>query len=317
MLRYVLGRLALMVPTLLGVALITFLILRVVPGDVVTLRYAAEGAFVPKETLDAERVRLGLHLPLWRQFVEWLWGAVRLDFGVSMWTGRPIAQEIAIRLPLSIQLAVMATGIAVALALPLGVLAAIKQDTWVDYAVRVFSVGGLAMPSFWLGIVIMLGLLMAFRWSPPLVFTPFWQDPAANLSLLIWPALAVGYRYTAMVTRLTRSAALEVLREDYVRTARAKGLREQVVVVRHALRNALLPVVTLIGLEFAFLLGGLVVTEQVFNLNGIGKLTVESVLRRDYPMTQALILLLAGVFVFTNLAVDLLYVWLDPRISYE
>jgi peptide/nickel transport system permease protein len=314
--RYVLSRLGLMVPTLLGVALITFLIMRVVPGDVVTLRYAAEGAFVPKETLDAERVRLGLHLPLWRQFGEWLWGAVRLDFGVSMWTGRPIAQEIAIRLPLSIQLAVMATVIAVALALPLGVLAAIKQDTWVDYAVRVFSVGGLAMPSFWLGIVILLGLLMAFRWSPPLVFTPFWQDPAANLSLLIWPALAVGYRYTAMVTRLTRSAALEVLREDYVRTARAKGLHERVVVLRHALRNSLLPVVTLIGLEFAFLLGGLVVTEQVFNLNGIGKLTVESVLRRDYPMAQALILLLAGVFVIVNLVVDLLYVWLDPRISY-
>ena len=224
--RYVLSRLGLMVPTLLGVALITFLIMRVVPGDVVTLRYAAEGAFVPKETLDAERVRLGLHLPLWRQFGEWLWGAVRLDFGVSMWTGRPIAQEIAIRLPLSIQLAVMATVIAVALALPLGLLAAIKQDTWVDYAVRVFSVGGLAMPSFWLGIVILLGLLMAFRWSPPLVFTPFWQDPAANLSLLVWPALAVGYRYTAMVTRLTRSAVLEVLREDYVRTARAKGLHE-------------------------------------------------------------------------------------------
>jgi peptide/nickel transport system permease protein len=288
-----------------------------VPGDVVTLRYAAEGAFVPKETLDAERVRLGLHLPLWRQFVDWLWGAVRLDFGVSMWTGRPIAQEIAIRLPLSIQLALMATGIAVALALPLGVLAAIKQDTWVDYAVRVFSVGGLAMPSFWLGIIILLGLLTAFRWSPPLVFTGFWQNPVANLSLLIWPALAVGYRYAAMVTRLTRSAALEVLREDYVRTARAKGLREQVVVVRHALRNALLPVVTLIGLEFAFLLGGLVVTEQVFNLNGIGKLTVESVLRRDYPMTQALVLLLAGVFVVINLVVDLLYVWLDPRISYE
>jgi peptide/nickel transport system permease protein len=314
--RYVLSRLGLMVPTLLGVALITFLIMRVVPGDVVTLRYAAEGAFVPKETLDAERVRLGLHLPLWRQFGEWLWGAVRLDFGVSMWTGRPIAQEIAIRLPLSIQLAVMATVIAVALALPLGLLAAIKQDTWVDYAVRIFSVGGLAMPSFWLGIVILLGLLMAFRWSPPLVFTPFWQDPAANLSLLIWPALAVGYRYTAMVTRLTRSAALEVLREDYVRTARAKGLHERVVVLRHALRNSLLPVVTLIGLEFAFLLGGLVVTEQVFNLNGIGKLTVESVLRRDYPMAQALILLLAGVFVIVNLVVDLLYVWLDPRISY-
>src|SRR5919109_652831 len=315
--QYVAGRLALMLPTLLGVAIITFLIMRVVPGDVVTLRYAGEGAFVPRETLEAERVRLGLHLPLWRQFVDWLWGVVRLDFGLSMWTGRPIAQEIAIRLPLSLQLALMATAIAVALAVPLGVLAAIKQDTWVDYAVRVLSVGGLAVPSFWLGIVILLGLLIAFRWSPPIVFTPLWQNPLANLSQLIWPALAVGYRYAAVVTRMTRSAVLEVLREDYVRTARAKGLRERVVVVRHALGNALLPVVTVIGLEFAFLLGGLVVTEQVFNLNGIGKLMVEAVLRRDYTMTQALILLLAGVFVLVNFAVDLLYVWLDPRISYD
>ena len=315
--HYVLGRLALMIPTLLGVAVITFLIMRVVPGDIVTLRYAAEGAFVSKETLDAERVRLGLNLPLWRQFVDWLWGVVRLDFGLSMWTGRPIVHEIGIRLPLSIQLALMATAIAVAISVPLGVLAAIKQDTWVDYAVRVFSVGGLAMPSFWLGIVILLGLLIAFRWSPPIVYTPPWVNPAANLSLLIWPALAVGYRYAAMVTRMTRSAVLEVLREDYVRAARAKGLRERVVVGRHALRNALLPVITIVGLEFAFLLGGLVVTEQVFNLNGIGKLTVEAVLRRDYTMTQALILMLAGVFVFVNFAVDLLYVWLDPRVSYD
>ena len=306
-----------MIPTLLGVAIITFIIMRVVPGDVVTLRYAGEGGFVPKETLDLERVRLGLHLPLWRQFVDWLWGAMRFDFGLSMWTGRPIVHEIAIRLPLSLQLAVMATLIAVVISIPLGVLAAIKQDTWVDYAVRVFTVGGLSMPSFWLGIVILLSLLIAFRWSPPIVFTPLWQDPVANLSQLIWPAMAVGYRYAAMVTRMTRSSALEVLREDYVRTARAKGLRERVVVASHAMPNAMLPVVTVVGLEFAFLLGGLIVTEQVFNLNGIGKLTVEAVLRRDYTMTQALILLLAGVFVFVNFAVDLLYVWLDPRITYD
>jgi len=315
--HYVLGRLALMVPTLLGVAVITFLIMRVVPGDVVTLRYAGEGAFVPKETLDAERVLLGLHLPLWRQFVDWLWGALRFDFGLSMWTGRPIAHEIAIRLPLSIQLAIMATLIAIVISIPLGVLAAIKQDTWVDYAVRIFSVGGLAMPSFWLGIVVLLALLIAFRWSPPIVFTPLWQNPAANLSQLIWPAMTVGYRYAAMVTRMTRSSALEVLREDYVRTARAKGLSEYAVVVRHAMRNAMLPVVTVVGLEFAFLLGGLIVTEQVFNLNGVGKLTLEAVLRRDYTMTQALILLLASVFVVVNFLVDLLYIWLDPRISYD
>ncbi len=306
-----------MVPTLFGVAVITFLIMRVVPGDVITLRYAGEGAFVSKETLDMERVRLGLHLPLWQQFADWLWGAVRFDFGVSMWTGRPISHEIAIRLPLSLQLAIMATFIAIVISIPLGVLAAIKQDTWVDYAIRVFSVGGLAMPSFWLGIVLLLGLLIVFRWSPPIVFTPLWQNPVANLSQLIWPAMTVGYRYAAMVTRMARSSALEVLREDYVRTARAKGLSEREVVVRHAMRNAMLPVVTVVWLELAIQLGGLIVTEQVYNLNGIGKLTLEAVLRRDYTMTQALILLLAGVFVVVNFLVDLLYIWLDPRISYD
>jgi peptide/nickel transport system permease protein len=199
----------------------------------------------------------------------------------------------------------------------LGTLAALKQDTWVDYAVRIFSVGGLAMPSFWLGIVMILTFLVLFQWLPPLTFTPFWTDPWANLSQLIWPALAVGYRYSAMATRMTRSAVLEVLREDYVRTARAKGLWERAVVIKHALRNALLPIVTVIGLEFAFLIGGLVVTEQVFNLNGIGMLFVESITRRDYTMTQTLVLLVAFVFIFMNFLIDLLYAWLDPRIRFQ
>jgi peptide/nickel transport system permease protein len=315
MTRYIANRLALMIPTLFGVALITFIILRVVPGDIVALRYA-EGAFVPREQIEAERVRLGLTEPLWVQFGSWLWGVVRLDLGRSMWTEQPVAQEIAIRLELSLQLAIMATLIAVILAIPLGVLAAVRQDTWVDYAVRIFSIGGLAFPSFWLGLVMILSLLIFFRWSPPLSFTPFLSNPGENLLQLIWPALAVGYRYSAVATRMTRSAVLEVMRDDYVRTARAKGLTEPVVVARHALRNAMLPVVTVIGLEFAFLIGGLVVTEQVFNLNGIGKLLVEAVTRRDYTLTQALIMLTASMFVLVNFLVDMLYVWLDPRISY-
>jgi peptide/nickel transport system permease protein len=195
-------------------------------------------------------------------------------------------------------------------------LAALKQDTWVDYLVRIFSIGGLAVPSFWLGIVIILTFLIFFKWLPPLTFTSFWTDPLANMSQMIWPALAVGYRYSAMATRMTRSAVLEVLGEDYVRTARAKGLRENAVVLKHALRNALLPIVTIIGLEFAFLIGGLVVTEQVFNLNGIGMLLVESITHRDYTMTQALVLLVSFAFIGMNFFLDLLYVWLDPRIQY-
>ena len=314
---YILKRLLLMIPTLFGVALLVFLLLRVAPGDIVELKYAGSGTFAPKEALDRERAQLGLDKPVTQQFVSWVSGIVRFDFGQSMWTGQPITQEIKVRLELSLELAVMATLVAMLLAIPLGTLAALKQDTWVDYAVRIFSIAGLAMPSFWLGIVIILAFLILFKWLPPLTFTSFWVDPRANLTQLIWPALAVGYRYSAMATRMTRSAVLEVLHDDYVRTARAKGLGEAVVLLKHALRNALLPIVTVIGLEFAFLIGGLVVTEQVFNLNGIGMLFVESVTHRDYTMTQALVLLVSFVFIFMNFVVDLLYAWLDPRIRYR
>lgn len=315
--RYIVIRLLLMVPTLLGVAILVFLLMRVIPGDIVELKYAGVGAYVSKETLETERALLGLDKPLWQQFLVWMWGIVRLDFGTSMWTGRPITQEIAIRLQLSLQLAVMATVVAVLLAIPLGTLAALRQDTWVDYAIRVFSIAGLAMPSFWLGILMILGLLIFFRWLPPMFFTPLWVNPVENLSQLIWPALAVGYRYSAVATRMTRSSVLEVLREDYVRTARAKGLWEKLVITRHTMKNALLPVITVIGLEFAFLIGGLVVTEQVFNLNGIGLLFVEAIARRDYTMTQSLILLTAFVFIVVNFFVDILYAWVDPRIRYR
>src|SRR2546428_151193 len=186
-----------------------------------------------------------------------------------------------------------------------------------NYVIRVFSIGGLAMPSFWIGILMILALIVFIRWAPPVTFTPFFQDPIANLAQLILPAVAVGYRYSAVAMRMTRSSVLEVLREDYVRTARAQGASERLVVVRHALRNSLLPVVTVISLEFAFLIGGLVVTEQVFNLNGLGKLLVDAVAHRDYPLIQALVLVLAAVFVFVNFVVDLLYVVLDPRVRYR
>jgi peptide/nickel transport system permease protein len=315
--QYILKRLLLMIPTLFGVAVLVFFLLRVAPGDIVELKYAGSGTFAPKEALDRERAQLGLDKPLAYQFVSWIAGIARFDFGDSMWTGQPITQEIKIRLELSLQLAVMATVVAMLLAVPLGTLAALKQDTWVDYTVRIFSIAGLAMPSFWLGIVIILGFLIVFKWMPPLTFTSFWTDPRANLAQLIWPALAVGYRYSAMATRMTRSAVLDVLREDYVRTARAKGLWEGAVVLKHALSNALLPIVTVIGLEFAFLIGGLVVTEQVFNLNGIGMLFVESITHRDYTMTQALVLLVSFAFIFMNFVIDLLYAWLDPRIHYQ
>ena len=315
--QYILNRLLLMIPTLVGVAVLVFLMLRVAPGDIVEMKYAGTGAFAPKETLDRERAQLGLDKPLLHQFISWMWGIARLDFGNSMWTGRPVIHEIAIRLELSLQLALMATIVAILLSIPLGTLAALKQDTWIDYFVRVFSIAGLAVPSFWLGIIIILGFLIFFKWLPPLTFTSLWVDPKANLMQLIWPALAVGYRYSAVATRMTRSTVLEVLREDYIRTARAKGLWELAVLIRHALKNALLPIITVIGLEFAFLVGCLVVTEQVFNLNGIGMLFVESIAQRDYIMVQTLVLLISFVFIFVNFITDLVNAWLDPRIRYQ
>ncbi len=317
MLRYLVTRLLLVVPTLWAVATLIFVLVRVIPGDIVELRLVSGGTYVTREVIEQERARLGLNKPLWEQYGDWIGGLARLNLGTSMWTGAPVAQEIAIRLELSLQLAVMATVVAVSLAIPLGVWAAVRRGTWVDHAVQVFSVAGLATPSFWLGILILLLLLRAFRWLPPMLFTPLWVDPVANLSQLIWPALAVGYRYSAVATRMTRSAMLEVLREDYVRTAWSKGLAERAVVLRHALRNALLPVVAVIGLEFAFLIGGLVVTEQVFNLNGVGKLFVDAISRRDYTLIQGLMLLVASVYVFVNVALDAAYALLDPRIRYR
>jgi len=316
--RYIIKRLLAIIPTLFGVAVLIFLLLRVVPGDVVEARYmSGEGQFQSQELMQIERKKLGLDQPLWKQFATWMAGLVRFDFGLSMWTGNPITEEIKLRFALSLQLALMATLVATLLAIPLGILAAVKQDTWIDYAVRVFSIAGLAMPSFWLGILLILALLVFFHWLPPMVFTPIWVNPWENLAQLIWPALAVGYRYSAVSTRMMRSAMLEVLREDYIRTARAKGLWLKLILSRHALKNAMLPVLTIISLEFAFLLGGLVVTEQVFNLNGLGMLFVESIARRDYTLTQALVMLVATFYLVVNFAVDIAYAWLDPRIRYR
>ncbi len=317
MLRFIIRRFAMTIPTLIGVAVMVFFMLRVMPGDVVEVKLRGEGAAVSQETLDAERKRLGLDKPLYAQFGDWMVGLATLDFGKSMWTGNSVASEIGLRLELSLQVAVMATIIAVLISIPLGTLAALHRDSWIDHLIRTFAVAGLAIPAFWLGMLIILSLLVYFSWLPPITFTSFFVDPVANISQLIWPALAVGYRYSAVATRMMRSSVLEVMKEDYIRTARAKGVYERLVVMRHAMRNAMLPVITVVGLEFAFLIGGLVVTEQVFNLNGIGKLFVQSITRGDYTMIQALVMLVAVVFIVVNLIIDLLYARLDPRIRYR
>jgi len=315
---YLAKRLLLIVPTLFGVAAVVFLIMRVIPGDVTLLILGGDqtGRIDPQQ-LAAMRHQLGLDQPLAVQFGTWLWGVLRLDFGTSLWTGQPVIEEVLIRLPLSLEVAILATIVSVLLAIPLGMLAAVRQDTWVDYVIRVGSIGGQAIPSFWVGILVILFLVIYFGWGPPLEFTPPWVDPWANFQQLIWPVVTVGYRYAAVTTRMTRSTVLEVLREDYIRTAWAKGLRERAVVIRHALKNAMLPVITLVGTEFAFLIGGLVVTETVFTLNGVGRFVVDAVAHRDYPVVQALVFLIALCFVIVNLLIDLTYAWLDPRIRYH
>jgi len=315
---YIAKRLLLIVPTLFGAAALVFLIMRVLPGDVALLIFGGDaGGHIDPKQLAAMRERLGLDQPIWVQFGTWLWGVLRFDFGTSLWTGRPVVEELLIRLPLSLELALAATTVSVIIAIPFGMLAAIRQDTWVDYLVRVVSIGGLAIPGFWVGILCILFLVIFFGWGPPLEFTPPWVNPWANLQMMIWPIVTVGYRQAAVTTRMTRSTLLEVLREDYIRTAWAKGLRERAVVIRHALKNSMLPVITLIGTELAFLMGGLVVTETVFTLNGVGRFLIDAVSHRDYPVVQALIFLTASSFVLVNLLVDLTYAWFDPRIRYR
>ncbi|MBS4082470.1 MAG: ABC transporter permease [Rhizobiales bacterium] len=316
MLLYTLKRLLLTIPTLIGVAVLVFFMLRVVPGDIVEIKLRGDGGNVTQEVVDQERKRLGLDRPLIVQFGDYMWGLARGDLGVSMWTERPVIEEILIRLELSLEVAILATIFATLISIPLGTAAALFRNTWIDYVVRIITIGGLSIPSFWFGMIIMLTLLALFNWLPPITFTPIYEDPVANLSQLIWPALAVGYRYCAVTARMIRSSLLEVLAEDYIRTARAKGVYEKLVVSRHALRNALLPAITVMGLEFAFLIGGLVVTEQVFNLNGIGQLFVQSVSRNDFMLIQGMVIIIACFYVVINLAVDLLYAVFDPRIRY-
>ena len=316
MLRYTINRVLLAIPTLLGVAILVFLMLRIVPGDIVEVKLRGDGGAVSQETIEMERRKLGLDKPLAIQFSDWMVGVATLNLGNSMWTERPVMEEIMLRLELSLQVAIMATIFAVLIAIPLGTMAALFRDTWIDYLMRIATIGGISIPAFWFGMLIMSVLLAAFNWLPPITFTPIYVDPVANLTQLIWPALAVGYRYCAVTARMIRSSLLEVLNEDYIRTARAKGVYERLVISRHALRNALLPAITVIGLEFTFLIGGLVVTEQVFNLNGIGMLFVQSVSRNDFTLIQGMVMLIAAFYVFVNLLVDLLYAVFDPRIRY-
>lgn len=318
MLRYIFNRLLLTIPTLVGAAVVIFFMLRVIPGDVVEVKLMGDGGTsVSQEMIDTERTRLGLDKPLVVQFGTWMVGLTQFDLGRSMWTGRPVVVEIQQRFWVTFQVALMSTAIAVLIAVPLGTISALQRGTWIDYFARLFSMFGMSVPGFWVGMLILLWLLRTYGWQPPLISVPLFSDPLGNLSQLIWPALAVGYRFAAVLSRIVRSSVLEVLGEDYIRTARSKGLPRMLIVRRHILRNAMLPAITVIGLEFAFLIGGLVVTEQVFNLNGLGRLFVQSVANRDFIMVQGLVMLFAAIYIVANLVVDILYAIFDPRIRYN
>ena len=302
-----------------SLAIVTVLIaglLRLQPGDVVMARLSESG-YLTQEDVDEMRAELGLDKSFPVQYVDWVTGVLQGDLGVSLWTGRDVLETLATRSRVSIQLALMSMVVAICTAIPLGIISAVKQDSWMDYIARLFSITGLSVPDFFLATMLLYVLSVWVGWLPDFGYTPPWEDPWANMQAFVFPALIVGYRLSAITARMTRSAMLEVLRQDYVRTARAKGLVERIVIFKHALRNALIPVITIIGSQLTFLLGGLVIIEVVFSLPGVGTLGFEAIQVRDYPVVQGVVFFTAILFIVSNLLVDLSYAIIDPRIRYS
>ena len=312
---YVAQRLGIAVLTLIGMSIVIFLLLRLAPGDIVDILFSTAG-YVNESEKQAIMKELGLDRPYWVQYVEWMRQIFIGDLGKSYRYDIPAWDVIRPLLPVTIELAILSLLVAVVLGVPTGVISAVRQDTTLDYVMRVLSLAGLSMPSFWLGMVIILGMVTWLGWIPPLTYVKPTENFRAHAIQFALPALAVGYRSSALIMRITRSALLEVMREDYIRTAWAKGQSGRVVIWRHALKNSILPVVTVIGIEFAFLIGGLVVTETVFNLPGVARFLVQAILWRDYPVVQNLVMFIAIVVILSNLAVDMLYGVLDPRVRY-
>jgi peptide/nickel transport system permease protein len=312
---YIAQRLGIGLVTLFGMSVVIFLLLRLAPGNIVDILFSTGGYVNPSERAAIER-ELGLDKPLWAQYVEWMGQLAVGNLGKSYRYDLPAWEIIRPLIPVTLELALLSLIISVALGVPFGVISAVRQDTRLDYALRVFSLAGLSMPSFWLGMVIILGLVAWIGWIPPVTYVRMSENFWLHAVQFMLPALAVGYRSSALIMRITRSSLLEVLREDYVRTAWAKGQTRRAVIWRHALKNAILPVVTVIGIEFAFLIGGLVVTETVFNLPGLARFLVQAILWRDYPIVQNLVMFIAVVVILSNLLVDMLYGVLDPRVRY-
>ncbi|HVG78251.1 MAG TPA: ABC transporter permease [Patescibacteria group bacterium] len=316
MYKYVLRRVLLAVPVLVLSSLIVFGLMRVMPGDALTALMAESGNVGEKE-LQKLRKDLGLDLPYYKQYLVWVWQMVSFNPGDSIFTNEPIPVALRKAIPVTLELATLAMILGLVIAIPIGVLSATHQDRLSDYVGRVVAVSGLSMPEFWLGTLVITFAAIWFHWMPPIGYVSFWESPWKNLQQFLVPAAILGFRLSAATMRMTRSTVLEVLREDYVRTAWAKGLAGKIVVYKHALKNALIPVVTIVGGQLGVLLAGTVVVETIFALPGMGRLTVEAILYRDYPVVQTNVMLVAGTLVTLNLLVDMTYAWLDPRIRYQ
>ena len=316
---YLLKRVLLFFPTLLIISIVVFVIMRIIPGDpaIQILSGSLGDATYTQEQLHALQAKLGTDKSIAEQYRHWIWDMLQLDFGKSFIDNTNVSEVLKKKFPISVELALIALVIATVVAVPLGVFSAVNQDNVADYAASIVTIAGVAFPTFWTGILLIYLLVRVFDWLPPLGYVDLWDDPATNLQQLIFPAVALSVFNMAFVARVTRSAMLEVFREDYIRTARSKGIPERMVMARHGLRNALLPVVTVSGWQFAILMGGTVIIEAIFEVPGMGRLLVDSINQRDYVVTQAVVMVITVWVVVLNLLVDLVYGWLDPRIRYQ
>jgi peptide/nickel transport system permease protein len=314
--RYVVVRLYSMAVTLVGLSVLVFLMLRLVPGTVVEQLIGADAVASPAMVAELKRF-FGLDQPWWQQYGRWVAALAHGDLGTSWRTGKPVVALILERLPVTIELTSLAVGFAMLLGIPAGILSATRRDQTIDNVTRVGTLLGLSIPVFWQGTMLILFFSIYLRWMPPVMWVDFFADPGRNLTIMALPALCLGTASAANIARTTRACMLDVLRSEYIRTAAAKGLADRLVVLKHALKNALIPIVTVAGLQIGILLGGTVVVEEVFTLPGIGRLVLWSIYQRDYPLTQSTILFVAVMFMAINLAVDVLYGYLDPRIRYS
>jgi len=319
MLKYLIQRLLLAILTIFGVTIVIFVAMRVLPGDPLAMIYGeGQGIYVLTDAeLGAVRASLGLDQPLYLQYLSWMGDVFSGELGHSFWVDAPIRDTILRRGPITAEIALIALILGWLIGVPIGVMSALWRESWLDYTLRLLVTLFMAIPSFWLGLTMILFTVLVFNWRPSITIVQLWEDPGRNLSMVAGPAVAIGVGLAAIIARMTRTTVLEVLREDYVRTARAKGLGQWLTIVRHVLKNAMLPVITVSGLALAGLLGGSVAVERAFGFPGLGSALAQGAVERDWMMVQNLTLLFAVIFVFINLTIDLLYAWIDPRIRYE